>query len=59
MNQYLETFIIVYETRSFSLAAKTLFVTQPTISIQIQRLEKIIGHSLFIRDQHRTIEPTA
>ncbi|WP_439818645.1 LysR family transcriptional regulator [Weissella paramesenteroides] len=59
MNQYLETFIIVYETRSFSLAAKTLFVTQPTISIQIQRLEKMIGHPLFIRNQHRTIEPTA
>ncbi|MCP0887995.1 LysR family transcriptional regulator [Ligilactobacillus sp. WILCCON 0076] len=58
MNSYLIAFIYVYETQSFSLAAKELFVTQPTISIQIQQLEKMVGQQLFLRKRHQAIMPT-
>ncbi|WP_054762281.1 LysR family transcriptional regulator [Secundilactobacillus collinoides] len=59
MNPYLNTFIYVYETRSFSLAAQELFVTQPAVSIKIQQLERQVGQPLFVRTNHRTITPTS
>ncbi|GKT02838.1 LysR family transcriptional regulator [Furfurilactobacillus sp. OKN36] len=58
MNPYLTTFIYVYETRSFSLAAKELFITQPTVSAQIGQLEKRVGQSLFTRKRRQAIVPT-
>lgn len=39
----------VVEQKSFSLAAKKCFVSQPTLSNSIQALEKEFGHRLFIR----------
>lgn len=42
--------VAVYETRSFTLAAKRCFVAQPSLSKSIQSLEKELGSDLFIRD---------
>ncbi len=58
MNDYLETFISVYESRSFSIAAKELFVTQPTVSVRIEQLEKKLGVQLFVRKYRQEIVPT-
>ncbi|MDT2753585.1 LysR family transcriptional regulator [Enterococcus pseudoavium] len=58
MIELLRTFIIVYETRNFSTAAKKMFKTQPTISIQIQKLESELGFKLFERKGKQLILPT-
>ncbi len=48
----------VYRSRNFSLAAKACFVSQPTLSMQIQKLEDDLGVTLFDRSK-RPVEPTA
>ncbi|GAX03194.1 LysR family transcriptional regulator [Secundilactobacillus pentosiphilus] len=58
MDKLLVTFIAVYETRNFSLAAKQLFISQPSVSVQINQLEKQLGVSLFDRSGHRQVQPT-
>lgn len=45
----LESFIAIAKNKSFSKAAKELYLTQPTISNHIQTLEKEIGTSLLNR----------
>lgn len=45
----LKTFLVVAEKKSFSEAAKLLFVTQPTITAQIKALEEELGTKLFER----------
>lgn len=45
----LESFIAIAKNKSFSKAAKELYLTQPTISNHIQALEKEIGTSLLNR----------
>lgn len=45
----LKTFIAVAEKKSFSDAAKILFVTQPTITSQIKALEEELNTKLFER----------
>jgi len=47
---YLEGFLEVAKVRNFSRAASALYRTQPTLSQQIQRLEKEFGGKLFHRD---------
>jgi DNA-binding transcriptional LysR family regulator len=47
---YLEGFLEVAKVRNFSRAAAILYRTQPTLSQQIQRLEKEFGGKLFDRD---------
>jgi DNA-binding transcriptional LysR family regulator len=47
---YLEGFLEVAKVRNFSRAASVLYRTQPTLSQQIQRLEKEFGGKLFDRD---------
>jgi DNA-binding transcriptional LysR family regulator len=47
---YLEGFLEVAKVRNFSRAASILFRTQPTLSQQIQRLERDFGGKLFDRD---------
>lgn len=45
----LESFTLIIESRSFSQAAKKLFLTQPTISSHISLLEKELNTQLLIR----------
>lgn len=52
----LEYAIAVYNYKSFSKAADHCFVTQPTLSMQIQKLEDTLGAQIFNRSN--PIEPT-
>lgn len=54
----LETFLAVAELGSFSLAAQSLHVTQPSVTGRVQRLETALGTRLLIRTT-RKVEPTA
>lgn len=45
----LEAFVCVAEVKNFSLAAKKLYLTQPTVSAHIHALEKELGAKLFNR----------
>ncbi|MGL2216401.1 LysR family transcriptional regulator [Oenococcus oeni] len=58
MFKLLESFIAVYETRNFSKAAEELFLSQPTISVHINQLEKQLDTSLFERNGRTEIRPT-
>lgn len=51
----LEYFLAVSKLNSFTLAANTLFVTQPTITTAIRSLEEELGIKLFDRSQKRII----
>lgn len=55
--KHLETFIQVVKLRSFSKAADTLFLTQPSVSTHIALLEEELGEPLLIRTP-RAIFPT-
>ncbi|EUJ28513.1 regulatory helix-turn-helix lysR family protein [Listeria floridensis FSL S10-1187] len=59
MFQLLETFITVYETNNFTKAANALYISQPTISVHIEKLEKELGVKLFERNRHNRISKTA
>ncbi len=50
--------IAVYNYRHFARAAEACFVTQPTLSMQIQKLEDELGVLLFDRSKH-PVRPTA
>ena len=50
---YLESFVALCETLSFSKAALRLGVTQPAVSRQIRLLEEQLGHRLFVRDRNQ------
>lgn len=45
----LKTFRCVVENQTFSAAARTLFLSQPAVTLQIKRLEKSIGMPLFAK----------
>lgn len=49
---YLEGFVILSETLSFSETAHAMNVTQPCVSRQIRLLEERLGLRLFVRDKH-------
>lgn len=51
----LETFVTVYETKSFAASARSLFVSQPAVSQQIRSLEEEIGFPLFARNRHSVV----
>lgn len=53
----LEYVVAVDTYRSFVLAAESCFVTQPTLSMQIQKLEESIGARIFNRNR-QPIMPT-
>ena len=58
--QELIAFLTVVECRSISKAAAQLFITQPTLSHQINELEKELGVSLLIRSRGvKEVKPTA
>jgi DNA-binding transcriptional LysR family regulator len=46
----LRAFVTVAEAGNFTRAAERLYLTQPTVSIQVRRLEESIGRSLFDRN---------
>lgn len=48
----LEYIIAVYNYKSFSKAANHCFVTQPTLSMQIQKLEDMLGTQIFNRSKN-------
>ena len=45
----LRTFLTVVEVEGFTKAADILGRTQPAISLQVQRLEQLVGHKLILR----------
>ncbi|MDN4075410.1 LysR family transcriptional regulator [Fictibacillus terranigra] len=46
----IEAFLMVVEKGSFSAAAHALYISQPTISVRIQQLEKHLNTTLFERE---------
>ena len=48
----LKYFLTVAETGNITKAANSMHLTQPTLSRQLQDLEKELGHKLFIRGNH-------
>jgi len=48
----------VSQARNFGLAAKACFISQPTLSMQIKKLEDDLGVTLFDRSK-KPVEPTA
>ncbi|MGI6226430.1 MAG: selenium metabolism-associated LysR family transcriptional regulator, partial [Peptococcales bacterium] len=58
LNDNIKIFLAVAEKRNFSKAAKSLFLTQPAVSFQIQMLEQYYGTVLFDR-VNRNITLTA
>lgn len=53
----LEYIIALDNYRHFAIAAEKCFVTQPTLSMQIQKLEDSLGAIIFDRSKH-PVEPT-
>jgi len=53
----LEYIIALDSFRNFALAAEKCFVTQPTLSMQVQKLEDILGVQIFDRNR-KPIKPT-
>ncbi|MGM8214836.1 LysR family transcriptional regulator [Bacillaceae bacterium W0354] len=47
----MKTFITVSELKNFRKAAEALYVSQPTVTVHIQALEKELGVTLFERNQ--------
>ena len=45
----LEAFVMIANNKSFSLTAKKLYLTQPTVSAYISKLEYELGEKLFYR----------
>ncbi len=54
----LQYLLAVNNHRHFARAAESCFVTQPTLSMQIQKLEEELGVMLFDRSKH-PVKPTA
>jgi DNA-binding transcriptional LysR family regulator len=48
----LKTFLVIAEGHSFSEASRRLKLRQSTVSDHVRKLEKALGHQLFIRDTH-------
>ena len=47
--EYIRSFISVVNCKSFSVAAKQIFLSQPTISTHIKQLESELGVQLLVR----------
>ena len=48
----LEIFLAVADEKSFGKAAQKLFISQPSVTQQIKKLENELGFALFLRDKH-------
>ncbi len=51
----LEYIVALQQYRNFSLAAENCHITQPTLSIQIQKLEQELGIIIFDRTKHPVV----
>lgn len=49
-NDILRTFVAIAETGSFAGAAKTVFRTPSAVSMQIRKLEEMLGRAVFVRE---------
>src|SRR5690606_32695652 len=49
----LRTFVCIAESGSFTRAAQQIFRTTSAVSMQIKRLENLLGCSLFVREARR------
>lgn len=47
----IKTFLEVSQTGSFVAASERLFVTQSAVSLRVQRLEELLGQTLFVRSK--------
>lgn len=56
--QLWRTFLAVHATGSLSAAARTIGLTQPAVSSQLQTLERLVGERLFVRGA-RGVSPTS
>ncbi|WP_338528498.1 LysR substrate-binding domain-containing protein [Nitratireductor thuwali] len=54
----LRTFVAIAETGSFTAAANAVFRTPSAVSMQIKKLEELLGRSVFLRDA-RSVSLTA
>ncbi len=50
---FLRSFVLIAQTGSYTQCAEQLQRTQPAISLQIKKLEEMIGEKLFSRDKNR------
>lgn len=53
-----ETFVAVYESKSFTQAARQLYISQPTATVRIKKLEEELRVTLFSRGQNQDVIPT-
>jgi DNA-binding transcriptional LysR family regulator len=53
--QLLKNFIVLAKTKNFTNAAKQLYCSQSAISLQVVRLERLLGKSLFLRDKRNVV----
>ncbi|WP_048306962.1 LysR substrate-binding domain-containing protein [Halomonas sp. PR-M31] len=51
--EVLRTFVLIAESGSFTRAAEQVFRTPSALSMQIKRLEEILGQRLFLREARR------
>lgn len=58
MFHLLKAFLSVYETHNFTKTANNLYLSQPTVSSQIRKLEDYLNVSLFARNGKQEILPT-
>lgn len=59
MLQYIQSFVTVYQVRSFTKAADQLFISQPSVSAHIKHLEAALGVALFTRGKKSEVQRTA
>ncbi|MFT2092473.1 LysR family transcriptional regulator [Paraglaciecola sp. 2405UD69-4] len=50
---FLRSFVTIAQTGSYTLCAERLKRTQPAISLQIKKLEEVVGEKLFLRENNR------
>jgi DNA-binding transcriptional LysR family regulator len=50
---FLRSFVIIAQTGSYTQCAEQLQRTQPAISLQIKKLEEMVGEKLFSRDKNK------
>ncbi|TSB47364.1 LysR family transcriptional regulator [Alkalicoccobacillus porphyridii] len=53
--QWIESFLAAAKYENFRKAASSLYVSQPTVTVHIQQLEKLVGVDLFERTGRRVV----